>query len=123
MRQVFLFTNRIRFAQPGAKFCIDIGDAREPAGVDVIAWRNCCDAGEAGIFEPSCQDDVSVNPALSRCDLGKGHAHLESDACFFRQNPDRANSLHCSDDSVKNLTNLGRLGGKVWRESIPTAGV
>jgi hypothetical protein len=46
------------------------------------------------VLEPAYEHDMAIEPTLSWRDLREGHANLERDACFLRQDDGRPDGLH-----------------------------
>ena len=55
----------------------------------MVARRDRVDLAKARVRQPPGEHHVTVEPALPRGDLSKGHAHLKGDACLFGNNGHR----------------------------------
>jgi hypothetical protein len=54
------------------------------------------------VLEPAYEHDMAIEPTLSWRDLREGHANLERDACFLRQDDGRPDG----DSSTPALSRL-----------------
>jgi len=121
--EVALLADSIGFGQPSAKLRVHITWGGKPEGVNMIAWRDGLDDAEARVLESPRQDDVAVEPIRSRCDLRKGHAHLESDASLFGKDANRAERADRGDYLVEKRSNLRPLAAEMMLQIVPGAGV
>src|SRR5713101_4297796 len=71
--EVLLLSDRVRLAQPGDEFRVDLLGPRDAEDVHVVARRDGVDAAEARVLEPPRQHDVPVEPALPRRHLRERH--------------------------------------------------
>jgi hypothetical protein len=55
-----LLAHAVGFAEPALQFGIEVGERAQAEMVNVVARANGLDAREAGIFQASRQDDVTV---------------------------------------------------------------
>ena len=116
-------TYGIRFSKPGAEFRINLGRRFQPEVVDVIPGRNGVDAPEARVWQPAGQDDMAVEPALSRCDLCKRHPHLKGNARFLWKDSDRPTGADRAADRIKERPDRPILAAKVMSKVVAAAGM
>jgi hypothetical protein len=86
--EMLLSTDGIRLSKPGAELSVDLGRRHEAEVVDMVPGRNSVDAAEAWMWPSAGEDDVTIEPVLSRRDLGKRHPHLKGNARFFWEDND-----------------------------------
>lgn len=110
-----LLTNLIRLGQPGGDFRIDVIDALEPEGMQVILRREGFDPPEAGIFQATRKHDMAVNPFLSNDERGKTHPDLKRNSGFLWENGDWPVSTGDTQELVENGANDRRLSLEMRR--------
>src|SRR5688500_18405757 len=91
--------------------------------MNVAARRQAVDLPDHRTGPPSREHEVSVEPAISRCDLREGHPHLKGNAAVLRQHDDRADRLDALAHQVEQRSNGGRPAAEVMLEIEGTAGV
>jgi hypothetical protein len=115
--------NLIRFGQPCSELIVYFAGLRQPERVQMVARRERLDPTEAGMLEPSGENEVAIQPVATWSDLRERHAHLECDPRFLGKDPDRAQFFDRGDNSPVECANLGRLAPKMVRQRVPAAGV
>ena len=85
-----LLPDSIRFREPGGDFSVDLIDAFEPEGVEMIPRRKSFDAAKARILQAPRENNVAVHPVLANDERGKAHPDLESDPRLLGQDGDRS---------------------------------
>jgi len=115
---VALFTDAIGFRQPGAKVGIDFAQLTKSKKVHVIARGESFDPPETRMLQPAREDDVAIEPLLTRRDLREGHSHLKCDPGFLRQNTDRSAAAHGRHDRVEERSNLRRFSVKMIAQAV-----
>ena len=118
-----LFSDQIGLRQPGAEIGVDLTLLTEAKNVDVVAGRNGLDPAKARMLQPPGEDNMSIQPLLSRCHLREGHPDLKRDPGLFGQNPHRADRLQRGDDVVIERSNLPRFVAKMIGQLMTAAGV
>ena len=118
-----LFSDSICLCEPGTKIIVDVRWLREAKRVDVISRGESLNRPKARMLESPRQNDMPVDPVPSWRNLGKRHSHVECDARLLRQHDHGAESIHCCQHGVEDLTNLGRLPPKVALEIVESAGM
>ncbi len=118
-----LFADEIGLRQPRPEVSINLAALAQAKDVHVVAGRDGLDPAKAWVLQPPREHDMSIQPLLSRRHLREGHANLESDARFFRQDANRADGAQRGDDAVVERSNLRRFVAKMIGQLIAAAGV
>lgn len=91
--------------------------------MQVVSWRERFDLSEPRVLEPPREDDVAVEPALTRRDLSERHADLECDAGLFRKNDDGPERTNGRDDEIIDLAHDRVASDEVVLEVVQPAGM
>ncbi len=118
-----LFSDQIGLRQPGPEIGVDLALLTQTKNVDVVAGRNGLDPAKARMLQSPGEDNMSIQPLLSRCHLREGHPDLKRDPGLFGQNPHRANGAQRGDDVVIERSNLLRFVAKMIGQLMAAAGV
>jgi hypothetical protein len=89
----------------------------------VIAWREGLNAPKAWMLDALRQHKVPIERAAARRHLSEGHAHLEGNARFLRQNGHTAARPHRDGKRIIQGADFRRLAAKVVRQIMPPASV
>ena len=121
--EMLLSTDGIGLSKPGAELSVDLGRRYKAEVVDMIPRRNSVDAAEAGVWQSAGEDDVTIEPVLSRRDLGKRHPHLKGNARFLWEDDDRPTGGDRPADWFEKQTDRPILVLKVVGQVVPAAGM
>ena len=111
--KVFLFPDLICHLNEAAQFLTQILRLLQSKVMDVIVSRDRVDAHKALSFVPVRQDQVTNDfPALD-LERGKGHAHLEGDAAFLRQDSHWSATPNLGDEQLIEPANRCGFASKV----------
>lgn len=89
----------------------------------MIPERDRVDSAEAWMWQSAGEDDVTIEPALARRDLGKRHPHLKGNARLLREDNGRPARGDCAADRLEQQTDRPILALKVVGQVVPAAGV
>ena len=78
--EMLLSTDGIRFSKPGAELSVDLGRRHSGSGGHG-SGPNSVDASEAWMWPSAGEDDVTIEPVLTRRDLATTSAHKRQ--CAF----------------------------------------
>jgi hypothetical protein len=109
--------------EAGAELRVDLGRRHKAEVVNMIPWGDSVNAAEAGVWQPTGEDDVTVEPVLVRCDLGKRHPHLKGNARFLWDDDDRPAGGDGAADGLEKQTDSPVLALKVVGQVVPAAGM
>ena len=84
-----LFADLVSFGKPGPDFVIDLIDAFETKGVEMIARRKRFDPTKARVLEAPSKNDVAVHPVPPDDESGEAHPDMKRDSGLFGQDGDR----------------------------------
>ena len=101
-----LLAHAIGFFHPVSQFPVEIGELGEPEDMQMIARRKSLHLAKPRMIEPASEDQMSVEPPLSRRHLRKRHPNLEGNPRLFRDNPDWTNRANEGDHRVEEFSNL-----------------
>ena len=111
--KVLLSAHSARLTYPVTKFIVDVRLESEPEYVNVVPIRDGLNFTEPRILDASREDEMSINPRLSRCQLGKGYSDLECDSRLFRKNLNRPVLGQGENECVEDLADMVGLTLKV----------
>jgi|GEM_PF-3820616 len=114
--EMALLAYLVGLREPGGDFVIDLLDALETKGVQMISRRESFDAAEARVLQASRQDDVAVNPILPDDESCETHANLKGDSHFLWKDDDRSTPLRDRQHFVEDRAQALRLSGEMRRE-------
>jgi hypothetical protein len=121
--EMLLSPDGIRFSKPGGELSVDLGRRHKAEVVHMIPGRNSVDAAEAWMWPSAGEDDVTIEPVLTRRDLGKRHPHLKGNARFLWEDNDRPTSGDRPADCFEKQTDSPILALKVVGQVVPAAGM
>src|SRR5262245_26905849 len=99
--QVSLLAHRIRLSQPRDESGIDVAAVLEAKRMQMIPRRERLDLPKTSMLQAACNNHVTVEPSLSRRDLGERHADLKGDPCLLRKDDDRPDRANRGCDEVE----------------------
>ena len=85
-----LFAHPIGLGKPCSYFAVDIFDAGETKGVQMVSRRESFDPAEARILQASREDNVAVHPVFPDYERREAHADVKRDSGLLRQHRDRS---------------------------------
>ena len=112
-RKMALLAHSVSFGEPGGDFVINLIDALETEGVQMISRRESFDPAEARVLQTSRQDDVAVDPILPDDERSETHADLKSDPRLFREDDDGAVLLGDGQQFVEDRAHDRGLAGEM----------
>jgi hypothetical protein len=118
-----LSTYRIGLAQPSSELDINILRHGQAKVMYLIPLGDRVNPTKTGVRHASGQDQMPVEPAPARRDLGKRHPHLEGDSRLLRQDRDPATLLDRMAKCFEECPNGGVLPTKVVFQVVATARV
>ena len=118
LHEMALLTNLICLGQPCGHFGINVINALEPEGVQMIFRRERFDAAEAGIFEATREHDMAVDPIPSNDERSKTHSHLKRDPCLLREHGDWPVSSGDAQHLVENRADWRRFTLEMGRKGV-----
>ncbi len=121
--EMLLFANGVSLAHPAYEDFVDIRRRLQPERVQMIPGRERLDLPESRMLEPPGEDDMPINPAPPRGELGEGHANLESDSCLLWQHFDLAQRSNDPGRAIVQGSDLRRLSGEMMIEIVRLARV
>ena len=113
----------IGLRQPGTKLRIDFAGCGQSEKVHMIPGRDRLNPAEPRMLEPPCQHQVTIQPVRAGRHLGKRHAHLESDPCFLRKNPHRAQRSNRRHHRIEEHPDLHPFALEMVLQVRPPAGM
>jgi hypothetical protein len=100
---VALFTDEVGLGQPGAELSVDVTETLYSKCMEMIARGKRLNLAEARMLQPTCQNEVSIQPFPTRGHLREGHPNLKGNASLLRQHAYRSQSAESHEDGVKEL--------------------
>ena len=121
--EMFLTSDRVRFAEEAEERLREIGDAGESEVVHVIARREGLELSEDRVLDSPGEHQVAIEKRQSGGHLREGHAHLERDPSLLGQDAEVAERPQRLDERVEELPHDRILAGEVAVERVQTAGM
>ena len=120
---MLLRADSIGLSKPGTELRINLRGRHQAEVVDMVSGRDRFDSAEAWTRHSAGEHHVTIEPAMTRCDLGERHPHLKRNTRLLREDDDRATSGDCTSDGVEEQADGGILALKVVGQVVPAAGM
>jgi hypothetical protein len=101
LQKMALFADSIGFGEPPRDFVVDLVDALETKGVEMIPRRESFDPAETRILQAPGQNNVAVDPVSPDHESSETHPDLERDPGFLRQDSDGSVLLRQGQEPIE----------------------
>ena len=118
-----LLARLIGFRQPLRDFPVDLLNALETEGVEMIARGKCFDPPEARILQATGQDDMAVHPVSPDHKSGEAHPNMEGDSRFLGQDRDWSVLSRDGEQLVEDRAHGFGFAGEMRSQGEASAGV
>jgi hypothetical protein len=110
---MFLLADCVRFSNPRHEFVIKIRNILHAKGVQMISRRESLDARKTGMLNAAAENEVTNEVFTAHLHRDERHAHLKSNAGFFRQNFHRPAFFNHRRERIEQFANVITLSCEV----------